>query len=54
MANVAYEPVPVFTITPEIIYTDNFADDDIAGFDEEDSNNWAGFLRAAQLLIRAS
>ena len=39
MANVAYELVPVFTITPEIIYTDNFGDDDIAGFDEEDSNN---------------
>jgi len=36
-ANVAYELVPNFTITPEIQYTDNF--------DIDDSDNWGGFLR---------
>jgi len=36
-ANVAYELVPNFTITPEIQYLDNF--------DEDDSDSWGGFLR---------
>lgn len=36
-ANVAYELVPNFTITPEIQYLDNF--------DENDSDSWGGFLR---------
>ena len=37
VANVAYELVPNFKITPEIVYTDNF--------DEDDSDQWGGFLR---------
>lgn len=37
VANVAYELVPNFTITPEIVYTDNF--------DFDDSDNWGGWLR---------
>jgi hypothetical protein len=37
VANVAYELVPNFTITPEITYTDNF--------DADDADSWGGFLR---------
>ena len=45
VANVAYELVPGLTITPEIMYTDNFNDDDDIFDIDDDSNNWAGFLR---------
>lgn len=37
VANVAYELVPNFTITPEFVYTDNF--------DADDADNIGGFLR---------
>jgi len=37
IANVAYELVPNFTITPEISYTDNF--------DADDADAWGGMLR---------
>jgi hypothetical protein len=37
VANVAYELVPNFTITPELSYTDNF--------DIDDSDAWGGMLR---------
>jgi hypothetical protein len=37
VANVAYELVPNFTITPEVRYTDNF--------DLDDSDEWGGYLR---------
>jgi hypothetical protein len=40
VANVAYELVPNFTITPEISYVDNF-DDDLPEIEEE----WGGFIR---------
>ena len=39
VANVEYELVPGFRITPEVIYTDNFEDDD------DDGDEWGGFLR---------
>ena len=44
VANVAYELVPNFVITPEISYVDNFGDfeDD---FDDEDVEQWGAFLR---------
>ena len=44
VANVAYELVPNFVITPEISYVDNFGDfeDD---FDDEDVEQWGGFIR---------
>jgi hypothetical protein len=46
VANVAYELVPGFTITPEIAYIDNLDDDfeDFVG-DEVVDENWAAFLR---------
>ena len=41
VANVEYELVPGFRITPEVIYTDNLGDDD----DEDDGDEFGGFLR---------
>ncbi|GLS32982.1 Porin subfamily protein [Mesorhizobium albiziae] len=40
VGNVDYELVPGFTITPEVVYIDNFADD--AG---DDADSFGGFLR---------
>ncbi|MEQ1943941.1 porin [Mesorhizobium sp. VNQ89] len=37
VANVAYELVPGFTVTPEVIYTDNF--------DTDPDDNWGGYFR---------
>jgi hypothetical protein len=42
-ANVAYELVPNFTITPEIVYYDNFQDDPDAGDDQDDQ--WGARIR---------
>ena len=39
VANVDYELVPGFTITPEIVYVDNFSDE------FEDADFFGGFLR---------
>jgi hypothetical protein len=48
VANVAYELVPNFTITPEIVYVDNLGDefdgDDLFG--EDDDGDWGFKLRA--------
>jgi hypothetical protein len=41
VANVDYELVPGFTITPEIAYADNFNDD----FGDDDDGEFGGFLR---------
>ena len=41
VANVEYELVPGFRITPEVIYTDNLGDDD----DDDDGDEFGGFLR---------
>jgi hypothetical protein len=41
VANVDYELVPNFHIIPEITYEDNFNDD----FDDDDADEWGGFLR---------
>jgi hypothetical protein len=43
VANVDYELVNNFHVIPEIIYVDNFGDDD--DFDDDDEDNWGGFLR---------
>jgi Porin subfamily len=40
VANVAYELVPGFTITPEVAYEDNFNSDVV-----DDGGEWGGFLR---------
>ena len=40
VANVDYELVPGFTITPELVYVDNFADDA-----DDDADSFGGFLR---------
>ena len=40
-ANIAYELVPGFTITPEIDYVDNFDDD----ADDDDSDQWGFDIR---------
>ena len=37
--NVDYELVPNLTITPEIVYTDNFDDD------SDDEDNWGAMVR---------
>ena len=39
-ANIAYELVPGFTVTPEIYYVDNFSDDA-----DDDSDQWGVNLR---------
>jgi hypothetical protein len=44
VANVAYELVPNFVITPEISYVDNFSDDFEDAFGDVDPE-WGGFLR---------
>jgi hypothetical protein len=41
VANVNYELVPGFVITPEIVYVDNFSDD----FDDDDEDEIGGYLR---------
>jgi hypothetical protein len=51
VANVAYEVVPNFVVTPEIAYIDNFNDDlsdDLDFFEDVDipSENWGFFVRA--------
>lgn len=51
VANVAYEVVPNFVVTPEIAYIDNFNDDlaeDLDYFGDVDipSKNWGFFVRA--------
>jgi hypothetical protein len=40
VANVEYELVPNFRITPEIVYVDNFGD-----YEDLYDDNWGGFLR---------
>jgi hypothetical protein len=47
VANVAYELVPNFVVTPEIAYIDNF-DDEFTDEDDDDvpSENWGFFVRA--------
>ena len=40
VANVNYEVVPGFTVTPELVYVDNFDDDN-----DDDGNEFGGFLR---------
>ncbi|QPC85845.1 porin [Mesorhizobium sp. NBSH29] len=42
VANVAYELVPGLTITPEVVYADNFDDDTVDAFD---GGKFGGFLR---------
>jgi len=53
VANVAYELVPNFTITPEVAYIDNFNDDlpyELDFYDADDAKiptqNWGFFVRA--------
>jgi Porin subfamily len=41
VANVEYELVPAFVVTPEIAYADNFDDD----FGDDDDGEFGGFLR---------
>ena len=43
VANVAYELVPNFTITPEVAYSDNFNDDD--DNDGDDNSSWGARIR---------
>lgn len=43
--NVAYELVPGFTITPEVIYADNLDDDDDDFDGDDDDGELGGFLR---------
>ena len=46
VANVDYELVPGFTITPEIAYADNFDDDRFRTFGYgDDEGEFGGFLR---------
>ena len=42
VANVSYELVPGFVVTPEIAYAENFDDDIINAFDDSE---FGGFLR---------
>jgi hypothetical protein len=42
VANVNYELVPGLVITPEVVYVDNFDDDDDL---DDDGDEWGGFLR---------
>jgi hypothetical protein len=50
VANVSYEVVPNFVVTPEIAYIDNFDDDLVENLDLSDdvvpSENWGFFVRA--------